>query len=247
MVEIAIGCPLISTVPPGTRTIRPSWSTMTEAGWSMRVTVPVTTVCAAAAPTSASTSPPATMRVRANICVLPLVERVVRSVPEGASGLPAEATVSDAFVIFTIVARRRHQDRRTKSRTQSRTQRQIKRGTKRRPAPPPARLGAGEARLLTLARDLTALITTATPSRLLDAALERLPSGARPRAKRPSATSPGGKTKAPAPAWAHEHARPAMHENPQHATRPRALRGGPSRPPPARLLVAGPGAGAGER
>src|SRR3989441_8206297 len=207
MVEIAIGCPLISTVPPGTRTIRPSWSTMTEAGWSMRVTVPVTTVCAAAAPTSASTSPPATMRVRANICVLPLVERVVRSVPEGASGLPAEATVSDAFVIFTIVARRRHQDRRTKSRTQSRTQRQIKRGTKRRPAPPPARLGAGEARLLTLARDLTALITTATPSRLLDAALERLAAGGRPLGQPPSAASRGGQTQGPPPAGAPERGR----------------------------------------
>src|SRR5262249_59476122 len=101
--------------------------------------------------------------------------------PEGASRLPAEATVSDAFVIFTIVARR-HQDRRMK--------RQTKRGTKRRVAPPPARLGAGEARLLTLARDLTALIATAPPSRLLDAALERLASGARPMAKRPSPTSP---------------------------------------------------------
>src|SRR5262249_62220711 len=39
--------------------------------WSMRFTLPVTTVWAAAAPASTNTSPPATMRVRANICVLP--------------------------------------------------------------------------------------------------------------------------------------------------------------------------------
>ena len=158
--------------------------------------------------------------------------------PEGASRLPAEASVSDAFVIFTIVARRRHQDRRTKSRTQSRTQRQIKRGTKRRPAPPPARLGAGEARLLTLARDLTALITTATPSRLLDAALERLASGAGPMAKRPSATSRGDKTKALAAAWAHEQARLAMHEILEHEARRGALRDDLSRPLLAWLLIA---------
>jgi len=152
--------------------------------------------------------------------------------------VPAEASVSDAFVIFTIVARRRHQDRRTKSRTQSRTKRQTKRGTKRRPAPPPARLGAGEARLLTLARDLTALITTATPSRLLDAALERLASGAGPMAKRPSATSRGDKTKALAAAWAHEQARLAMHEILEHEARRGALRDDLSRPLLAWLLIA---------
>src|SRR5262245_2002020 len=34
MLETAVGCPLMITVPPGTRTMRPSWSTMTEAGWA---------------------------------------------------------------------------------------------------------------------------------------------------------------------------------------------------------------------
>src|SRR5437899_2544734 len=130
MVEIAIGCPLISTVPPGTRTIRPSWSTMTEAGWSMRVTVPVTTVCAAAAPTSAP------------------------------------------------------------------------------------------------------------PSRLLDAARERLASGAGPMAKRPGARGRGDKTKALAAAWAHEQARLAMHEILEHEARRGALRDDLSRPLLAWLLIA---------
>ncbi len=105
-------------------------------------------------------------------------------------------------------------------------------------APPPARLGAGEARLLTLARDLTALITTAPPSRLLDAALERLASGAGPMAKRPSATSRGDKTKALAAAWAHEQARLAMHEILEHEARRGALRDDLSRPLLAWLLIA---------
>src|SRR2546426_7445011 len=83
--------------------------------------------------------------------------------------------------------------------------------SKRRAPAPPARLGAGEARLLTLARDLTALITTAPPSRLLDAALERLPAGARPVAQPPNATSRGGQTEALAPAGAPPEAATAPH------------------------------------
>src|SRR5207245_10562658 len=110
--------------------------------------------------------------------------------------------------MFTRMAKRRRRGRRPKRRAPS----------------PPARLGAGEARLLTLARDLTALITTAPPSRLLDAALERLASGAGPMAKRPSATSRGDKTKALAAAWAHEQARLAMHGLLEHAARAGAPR-----------------------
>src|SRR5438093_7826973 len=124
--------------------------------------------------------------------------------------------------MFTRMAKRRRRGRRPKRRAPS----------------PPARLGAGEARLLTLARDLTALITTAPPSRLLDAALERLASGAGPMAKRPSATRRGDKTKALAAAWAHAQARLAMHEILAHEARRGALRDDLSRPLLAWLLIA---------
>src|SRR5262249_50805993 len=194
---------------------RPSCSTMTEAGWSMRFTVPVTTVWAAAAQTSIKTSPPATMRVRANICVLPW--KSCRSLNAGpckpvASGIHG----AEAFVIFTTMARRRRA-----------------RPSKRRAPPPPARLGAGEARLLTLPRGLPALITTAPPSRLLDAALERLASGSRPLAR-----NHADKTKALAAAWAHEQARLAMHEILEREARRGALRDDLSRPLLAWLLIA---------
>ena len=121
------------------------------------------------------------------------------------------------FVIFTTMGRRRRRDRRSK----------------RRAPPAPARLGAGEARLLTLARDLTALITTAPPSRLLDAALERLASGARPLAR-----NHADKTKALAAAWAHEQARLAMNEILEREARRGALRDDLSRPLLAWLLIA---------
>jgi len=128
-----------------------------------------------------------------------------------------ESTVAEAFVIFTTMARRRR----------------AARPSKRRAPPPPARLGAGEARLLTLARDLTTLITTAPPSRLLDAALERLASGARPLAR-----NHADKTKALAAAWAHEQARLAMNEILEREARRGALRDDLSRPLLAWLLIA---------
>src|SRR3989442_9519468 len=103
--------------------------------------------------------------------------------------------------MFTRMAKRRRRGRRPKRRAPS----------------PPARLGAGEARLLALARDLAALITTAPPSRLLDAALERLAS-----TTRPMALNRRDKTKALAPASAHEQARLPLQEDLGRQTPPRA-------------------------
>jgi len=119
--------------------------------------------------------------------------------------------------MFTRMAKRRRRGRRPKRRAPS----------------PPARLGAGEARLLALARDLAALITTAPPSRLLDAALERLAS-----TTGPMALNRRDKTKALAAAWAHEQARLAMQEILERETRRGALRGDLSRPLLAWLLIA---------
>src|SRR3989442_3842524 len=104
--------------------------------------------------------------------------------------------------MFTRMAKRRRRGRRPKRRAPS----------------PPARLGAGEARLLALARDLAALITTAPPSRLLDAALERLAS-----ATHPMALNRRDKTKALAAAPAHQQARPAIHGSLEPEPRPAAL------------------------
>ena len=107
------------------------------------------------------------------------------------------------------------------------------RRSNRRAAPPPARLGAGEARLLALARDLAALITTAPPPRLLDAALERLASGAGPMA-----SNRHDKTRALAAAWAHEQARLAMQEILDREAQRGALRSDLPRPLLAWLLIA---------
>src|SRR2546425_6400299 len=85
----------------------------------------------------------------------------------------------------------------------------------RRAPSPPARLGAGEARLLALARDLAALITTAPPSRLLDAALERLAS-----TTRPMALNRRGQTKAPPPAPGPQQARLPPPGDPGHGNPP---------------------------
>ena len=103
----------------------------------------------------------------------------------------------------------------------------------RRAAPVLARLGAGEARLLALARDLAALTITEPPSRLLDAALERLAPGAVPTTPRPA-----DKTRALAAAWAHEQARLAMQEILDREARSGALRRDLPRPLLAWLLIA---------
>jgi len=103
----------------------------------------------------------------------------------------------------------------------------------RRAAPVLARLGAGEARLLALARDLAALTITELPSRLLDAALERLAPGAVPTTPRRA-----DKTRALAAAWAHEQARLAMQEILDREARRGALRRDLPRPLLAWLLIA---------
>jgi len=107
------------------------------------------------------------------------------------------------------------------------------RRSKRRAATQHARLGAGEARLLALARDLAALTITEPPTRLLDAALERLAPGAGP--KTPHRRD---KTRALATAWAHEQARLAMQEILDREARRGALRGDLPRPLLAWLLIA---------
>jgi hypothetical protein len=113
------------------------------------------------------------------------------------------------------------------------SRRRRRRRPTRRAAPALARLGAGEARLLALARDLAALTATSPPARLLDAALEKLA-----RAAGPMTSNRRDKTRALATAWAHEQARLAMQEILEREARRGALRGDLPRPLLAWLLIA---------